>query len=112
MAGFFFYDSSPVQLYTCNNSDAQRWSAPGDGSLRAFGKCLDVANGATADHTAVQLFDCNGTGSQTWTSRSDGTLFNPQSGRCLDDTGDAHAVGDPLQIYDCDGAAAQQFKLH
>ncbi|HKN56579.1 MAG TPA: ricin-type beta-trefoil lectin domain protein, partial [Amycolatopsis sp.] len=84
---------------------------PGDGTLRALGKCADVAHGGTADHTLVQLWDCNGTGSQTWITQPDGALLNPQSGRCLDDPDGTGAAGDRLQIYGCNSTPAQQFRL-
>jgi hypothetical protein len=86
---------------------AQRWHEPGDGTLRALGKCLDVQSGGTANGTPAQLFDCNGSGAQTWVSQANGSLLNPQSGRCLDDPGNKQSAGDPLQIYDCNGTIAQ-----
>jgi hypothetical protein len=103
--------ATAVQLYSCNQSDAQRWYAPGDSTIRVFGKCLDVRDGGTGNGSQVDLFDCNGTGSQTWVSQSTGALLNPQSGRCLDDPNNNEGSGDLLQIYDCNGSAAQQFRL-
>lgn len=103
--------ATAVQLYTCNQTDAQRWNTPGDNTIRVFGKCLDVTNGGTANGTRVQLFDCNASGSQTWVSQSNGTLLNPQSGRCLDDPDNNEKPGDLLQIYDCNTTTAQQFRL-
>ncbi|ATE51961.1 TIM-barrel domain-containing protein [Actinosynnema pretiosum] len=95
-----------VQLWECNGSDAQRWHAPADRTVRALGKCLDVRHGATADGTQVQLWDCNGTGSQLWETQADGALRNPASGRCLDGSDQAQ-----LRIRTCAGTAAQQFRL-
>ena len=58
-------------------------------TLRAFGKCLDVANSGTANGTKVQLWDCNGTGAQKWVIQSDGSLkptdfFAPYDGQTLE----------------------------
>jgi hypothetical protein len=102
---------TPVQLYTCNGTGAQRWTVNSDGSLSALGgNCLDIANGGTADGTKVQLWPCNGTGAQVW--RAQGTsLVNPQSGRCLDDPWSNTADGTRLQIWTCNGTAAQQWTL-
>jgi glucosylceramidase len=97
-----------VQLYDCNGTDAQKWTAAGD-TLQALGKCMDVTSAGTANGTKVQLYDCNGTGSQVWTRGPGGALVNPQSGRCLDATGPSSANGTRLQIWDCTGAANQQW---
>ena len=58
-----------IQLWTCNGSGAQNWSAQADGSLRnpQSGKCLDVAGNNSADSTPVQLWTCNGAANQKWT---------------------------------------------
>ncbi|WP_127353979.1 RICIN domain-containing protein [Actinacidiphila soli] len=62
-------NSTRVQLWTCNNSGAQQWTAPGDGTLRnpQSGRCLDAAGGGTADGTPVIIYDCNGGSNQLWT---------------------------------------------
>ncbi len=103
-------DGTPIQLYTCNTTDAQRWTLSG-GTLRALGKCLDVQWGGTSNGTPVWLWTCNGGGAQNWTLRSDGTLLNPQSNKCLDVTGWATADGTPMQIYDCHGGTNQRWTL-
>ncbi|MGW8955817.1 ThuA domain-containing protein [Streptomyces sp. NPDC055709] len=93
-------DGTPVQLYTCNGTDAQKWSRVGQ-TIRAFGKCLDIAGGATANRSPVQLHTCNGTGAQRWEVHTNSTLRNPQSGRCLDVPGGNSADGTQLALYDC-----------
>ncbi|GHE31630.1 ricin-type beta-trefoil lectin domain protein [Streptomyces griseoaurantiacus] len=104
-------DGTPVQLYTCNGTGAQRWTyAPGaGGTLKALDRCLDVSGGGTADRTKVQLWTCNGTGAQRWVTGPDSSLVNPQSGRCLDDPGSTTEDGTQLQIYECNGSAAQRW---
>ncbi|MFF9490196.1 ricin-type beta-trefoil lectin domain protein [Streptomyces sp. NPDC014676] len=104
-------DGTPVQLYSCNGTGAQRWTyGPGaGGTLRALGRCLDVSGGGTANRTKVQLWSCNGTGAQRWVTGPNSSLINPQSGRCLDDPGSSTVDGTQLQIYDCNGAAAQRW---
>ncbi|WP_443071927.1 ricin-type beta-trefoil lectin domain protein [Streptomyces sp. NBC_01477] len=101
-------NGTAVQLYDCNGSTAQSWTASGS-TFQALGKCLDVASAGTANGSQVQLYDCNGTGSQVWTRGAGNTLVNPQSGRCLDATGPSSANGTRLQIWDCTGAANQQW---
>ncbi|MBM9502951.1 ricin-type beta-trefoil lectin domain protein [Streptomyces sp. KK5PA1] len=104
-------DGTPVQLYGCDGTDAQRWAyVPGaGGTLRALGGCLDVSNSGTVNGTKVQLWQCNGTGAQRWVTGPGSSLINPQSGRCLDDPGSSTADWTQLQIYDCNGTSAQQW---
>ncbi|MFJ2861839.1 ricin-type beta-trefoil lectin domain protein [Kitasatospora sp. NPDC087314] len=104
-------NGTPVQIYDCNDSWAQKWRIGVDGTIRALGKCLDVSGGGTGNATKVQIYDCNGTGSQQWQARPDGSLLNPQSGRCLDDLGFSTANGNQLGIWDCNGADNQKWNL-
>jgi hypothetical protein len=104
-------DFTPVQVYTCNGTNAQRWTVVEAGStLHALGKCMDINGGGTADGTTVDLYDCNNTGAQVFIPESDGALYNPQSNKCLDDT-NWGGSGTQLQIWDCTGNANQQWNL-
>lgn len=105
----------PVRIAACDNrSEAQSWRQGWDGTrldgtLQAYGRCLDVAGNGTASGTPVQLFSCNGGANQQWVLASDGTIVNPQSGKCLDVP--AGEVGSQLQLFDCHGASNQQFTV-
>jgi hypothetical protein len=102
---------TPVQVYTCNNTNAQQWTVVQAGStLHALGKCLDINGGGTADGTTVDLYDCNNTAAQVFIPQSNGSLYNPQSNKCLDDTGWGGS-GTQLQIWDCTGNSNQQWNL-
>jgi hypothetical protein len=102
---------TPVQVYTCNSTNAQQWTVVQAGStLQALGKCMDINGGGTADGTTVDLYTCNNTGAQVFIPQSNGSLYNPQSNKCLDDTGYGGS-GTQLQIWDCSGNAAQQWHL-
>ncbi|HEY0687860.1 MAG TPA: ricin-type beta-trefoil lectin domain protein, partial [Kribbella sp.] len=88
-----------------------QWTRPGDGTIRALGKCLDVNAGSTADGAKTQLWTCNGSGAQQWTYTSGRDLVNPQANKCLDVTGNNSANATPLQIWTCTGAANQKWTL-
>ncbi|GGZ80414.1 hydrolase [Streptomyces subrutilus] len=111
VAGAATANGTPVQLYDCNGTAAQRWSVGADGTLRALGKCLDVASGATADGTAVRLWDCNGTAAQQWAVPAARDIVNPQANKCLDVAGSSTANGARLQIWTCTGAANQKWTV-
>jgi hypothetical protein len=102
---------TPVQVYTCNGTNAQQWTVVQAGStLHALGKCMDINGGGTADGTTVDLYDCNNTAAQVFIPESGGALYNPQSNKCLDDT-NWGGSGTQLQIWDCTGNANQQWHL-
>ncbi|MFG2525789.1 glycoside hydrolase family protein [Streptomyces sp. NPDC048527] len=101
---------NPVQVYSCNGTDAQQWTLNTDGNtLHALGKCLDVRHGGTADGTPVNLYDCNGTGAQVWIPQNNGAFYNPQSNKCLDDTDWSTTPGTQAQIWDCAGNPNQSW---
>jgi chitinase len=101
---------NPVQVYTCNGTNAQQWTLTSSNQLMALGKCLDVAGAGTANGTTVDLYDCNGTGAQAWVHQSNGAYLNPNSGKCLDDTGWGGS-GTQSQIWACTGNTNQQWTL-
>ncbi|MFC8952727.1 lectin [Streptomyces sp. NPDC057101] len=104
-------DGTKIQLWTCNGTVAQRWTVPGDGTLRVLGKCLDVSDGGSADGTRVQLWTCNGTAAQTWSPQSDGTVRNPRSGKCLDASGGTWNDGTAVHLWTCHTGANQKWTL-
>ena len=101
---------NPIQVYTCNGTNAQQWTVESNGSLQVLGMCLDVNGAGTANGTTVDLYTCNGTGAQVWQPQSNGELINPNSGKCLDDTGWGGS-GTQVQIWACADSANQQWTL-
>ncbi|TDP94023.1 glycoside hydrolase family 16 protein [Labedaea rhizosphaerae] len=103
-------NGTPVQLYDCNGTNAQAWTAT-NGTLQALGKCLDATSGGTADGTPLQLYDCNGTGAQKFTLNSAHDIVNSASGKCVDVTGNNSANGTRLQLWTCTGGANQKWTM-
>ena len=99
-----------AQIWSCNGSNAQRWTLVGDGTLQAMGNCLDVADSGTDNGAKVRMWQCNGTGAQQWLAQ-DGALVNPQSGKCLDDPNSTTSDGTQLQIWECNSTDAQTWKI-
>jgi chitinase len=104
-------DLNPIDVYTCNGTNAQQWTVGAGNTLQVLGKCLDVDAAGTTNGTTVDLYACNGTGAQVWQPQSDGALLNPASGKCLDDTGWSTTPGTQVQIWSCTGSANQQWSL-
>ncbi|GAA3458287.1 streptogrisin C [Saccharothrix longispora] len=55
-----------LQVWDCNGTNAQNWTFPGDGTVRAFGLCMDVAWGSRDNGAAIQLARCSGNPAQQW----------------------------------------------
>jgi predicted alpha-1,2-mannosidase len=104
-------DGNPVQVFTCNSSDAQHWTISPDGSIRGLSDCLDVFGNATVNGTPIVLWGCNGGSGEQWTTGADGALVNPHSGKCLDDPQSSTTSGTQLQLYTCNKTDAQDWTL-
>jgi chitinase len=104
-------NSNPIDIYTCNGTNAQDWTVNSNGTLTVLGKCMDVVGAGTANGTLIDLYDCNGTGAQQWVAESNGELENPNSGKCLDDTNFSTTPGTQLQIWACADSANQQWTM-
>jgi len=97
-----------IQLWSCNGTAAQHWTAEADGSLRVLGKCLDDDHSLTTNGNRIQLWSCNGTAAQHWTVEADGSLR--VLGKCLDDDHSLTANGNRIQLWSCNGTAAQHWQ--
>ncbi len=104
-------DGTKIQLWSCNGTNAQKWSRVGN-TYRALGKCLDVSNGGTANGTKVQLWTCNGSGAQVWQPQSNGSILNPQSGKVLDAKEGSSANGTQIHIWEYVGVASQNWVVN
>jgi len=109
VAGGSSANGTPVQLWDCNGSTAQRWTVGADGSIRALGKCLDVTSASTANGAKIQLWDCNGSGAQSWRVTAGRDVVNVAADKCLDVTDNSSANGARLQLWSCTGAANQKW---
>lgn len=96
-------DGTPVQLFTCNKTNAQIWTAGRDGSLRALGKCLQ-STGAR-----LVINSCTGAAAQRWRVISGG-IRKARSKQCVAVLGtpnDLASVG----LVACRAQPAQRWKL-
>jgi hypothetical protein len=103
---------TPVQLWDCNGTLAQRWTFNAQGELRSglsSSLCLDVTGGATAQGTGVQIYGCNGTAAQRWTKVGNTFRSALAPNLCLDVFNASSAPGTKIQIWECNGTAAQNW---
>ena len=72
------YNDTPIQMWSCNGSSAQRWKIHADGTIRPYNngnKCMDVTGRSTANGAKVLLWDCHGGANQKWDK-----LYDPPGG--------------------------------
>ncbi|MFE1754472.1 ricin-type beta-trefoil lectin domain protein [Streptomyces anandii] len=109
-------NGTPVQVYKCNGTAAQKWLLYGsEQSLHLrnvnASKCLDVAGNNAANGTKIQIWSCHDSPNQTWQSNVNAatSLKHVGTGKCLD----LHTFdnGDDAQLYACNGSSAQQFDI-
>ncbi|BCL17369.1 glycoside hydrolase family 64 protein [Micromonospora sagamiensis] len=105
-----FVDRAPLQMWTCNGTNAQKWTLSGGAVRSQNNKCIDVDGGATGNGAVIQLYTCNGTGAQQFTLTATGDLVNLQANRCVDIKDWNSGDGARLQLWDCAGTANQKWR--
>ncbi len=98
-----------VDLYACNGTNAQKWTAASGNTLTVLGKCLDNYRSGTANGNKIDIYSCNGTGAQKWVHQANGSYLNPASGKCLDDYHGGTANGNKIDLYTCNGTNSQKW---
>ncbi|MFJ2190524.1 ricin-type beta-trefoil lectin domain protein [Kitasatospora sp. NPDC087861] len=96
--------NNPVTLYSCHGGANQRWTMPGDGTVRTLGGCLDTAyrsnDSRHAGYWAV-LNPCDGRASEQWTYQRNGYLQNTGLHLCVDDYASDTADATPIIVDGC-----------
>ncbi|WP_229864661.1 ricin-type beta-trefoil lectin domain protein [Streptomyces djakartensis] len=105
-------NGTPVQIYTCNGSAAQKWQISGDTLVNSnSGKCLTVKGGASTNGTAVVIMPCTSGVSQKWEYGTHGItrLYNPATDSCLDLVDYTNSRDG--RMWECTGKKQQQFDI-
>lgn len=102
-------DGTQLQIWTCSGSSAEAWQIKSDGTIRAFGKCMDLAGASTRNGTTVQLANCNGGWAQQFRLNSAHDLVNPHADKCVDVLDEMTGNGTPLQLWSCNGHDNQKW---
>jgi streptogrisin C len=99
-----------LNIWDCHSSDNQSWIFGNDGTIRAFGLCMDVAWGSHENGAAIQLANCSGNPAQQFVLSGAGDLVNPQANKCVDVAGANPNNGTPLVLWDCTGQPQQKWR--
>jgi hypothetical protein len=101
-------NNNKVDIFGCNNSDAQMWTHFGDGTLRVLGRCLDDTKQGGSG-TKQELFACNGGTNQEWTHLSTAQYqLKLDTSLCLNDPGNSTTDGTQQIIYACSQNGANE----
>jgi hypothetical protein len=104
-------DGAALQIYDCNGSAAQQWTASASGELRTLGSmCLDDQSGGAVG-TAVAVWTCHGGANQQWAPQADGTVRNAATGLCLDVSNALTDNGTPAIMYGCHAGDNQRWTV-
>ncbi|MEU0881861.1 glycoside hydrolase family 3 C-terminal domain-containing protein [Lentzea sp. NPDC005914] len=107
---------TPVHLWTCNGTGAQRWTAAPDGTIRALGRCLtlDGAGASVLGACTTRWDTSDGTlkiGARTFTMPRPADRITGLGGQCADVFGADPANGTPVALFGCNGSGAQDVKV-
>lgn len=119
VTGASMVNGARVQLYSSNNTNAQkyRFESIGNGTYKIVnvnsGKVLDVSSGSTANGAALQQYTSNNTVAQQWTVRNYGSgkivLVSVNANKAVDIPGGNAVQQAQLQLYSPNGTVAQQW---
>ena len=102
-------NGNKVDLWACNGTNAQKWTAAAGNTLTVLGKCLDNHGGASVNGNQIDIWTCNGSKAQKWVHQSNGSYKNPATGKCLDDAHAGTANGNKIDLWTCNGSNAQKW---
>jgi hypothetical protein len=102
-------DGTQLTLQSCDGSAGQRWTFRSDGTIRAQGRCMDVAWGAQENGTVIQVADCSGNPAQQFRLNAVGDLVAGIAGKCVDILENRTADGSPAHLWSCIGVPNQKW---
>lgn len=125
ISGGTIANGTKLQVYECNDTDAQRWALVPqnpvtDGTyeiVTALSSTMrvDVKSGSTAQGANVQIYSSNDTNAQKWVVATDtsgiSTIANVTTGYVLDVQSGSTKDGANVQVYGANGTEAQQWVI-
>jgi hypothetical protein len=104
------WDGRTVELWDCNDGDAERFRLDAEGRLRyGGGTCVEAPPGRVDGGTELRTWTCGDGPNQKWTF-DDGILKNG-TGRCMSVAGSSTSRGTRVELSDCHGGPSQRWAL-
>jgi hypothetical protein len=104
VAGGNIADGTSVQIYDCNETNAQRWTiSEGATKVQVAGTNFCLDSGSTpGDGVQMKIWQCyDGLAAQQWYFTDDNRIALEGQGQCLDLTNGSEADGNVLQTWEC-----------
>ena len=102
-------NGTPIQLWDCNNTNAQRWwigGRSGNEIVNPLGYAdMSILGGRNHSNDVVEWV--YGVRADRWLYQNMELVTN--GGKCIDVPGQNFRDGQAVQLYDCNGSAAQQW---
>ncbi|KAF8966639.1 ricin B lectin domain-containing protein [Flammula alnicola] len=109
--GANFANGTPVQIYDCNGTGAQKWFyVRGSTKVQVAGTnfCLD-AGSSPASGVGLKIWQCyDGLAAQQWYYTNDNRIALEGKGQCMDLTNGVLANGNQVQTWQCTDFNANQ----
>ncbi|KJA18263.1 carbohydrate-binding module family 13 protein [Hypholoma sublateritium FD-334 SS-4] len=109
--GAQFANGTPVQIYDCNGTNAQKWFVVrGSTKVQLAGTnfCLD-AGSSPANGVGLKIWQCfDNLPAQQWFFTNDSRIALENQGQCMDLTNGVQTNGNQLQTWKCTDADANQ----
>ncbi|KAL0959667.1 hypothetical protein HGRIS_011367 [Hohenbuehelia grisea] len=103
--GGTFANGTPVQIYDCNGSAAQKWIITrGIQQIKAWGTnfCLDSTTASPASGTKLKIWQCwDNLPAQQWTYTPDNFILLNNADQCVDLTDGKLTNGNQVQTWKC-----------
>ena len=103
-------NGNKIDIWTCNGSDAQKWTLNANKTLSVLGSCLADRH-YTGAGTKLVLWTCVGHKNEQWTHRSNGEYVLATNGLCLTDPSNSSVNGTQVQIRACKNFKDQHWSL-
>jgi ricin-type beta-trefoil lectin protein/putative Ig domain-containing protein len=103
-------NGNKIDIFTCNGSDAQKWTRNANKTLSVLGSCLSDRH-YTGAGTKLVLWTCVGHKNEQWTHRSNGEYVLAANGLCLTDPSNSSVNGTQVQIRACKNFKDQHWSL-
>ncbi len=102
-------DGNRVQIWACNGTDAQVFTAVPDGTLQVVNYCLRIKNDVAAAGVPVEAWTCDAKDAAQQWRFTGGRLVNPASGLCLTSPNDNTTAGTQVEVAACGPAPGQRW---
>ena len=103
-------NGNKIDIWTCNGSDAQKWTLNANKTLSVLGSCLSDRH-YTGAGTKLVLWTCVGHKNEQWKHRSNGEYVLAANGLCLTDPSNSSVNGTQVQIRACKNFKDQRWSL-